>query len=89
MGVTMNGSWTNHYSAWRIADIKKDVAHAGNGGLVAPGIEPQVAEQRRFWRFGRGLVDNRRRRQEGWLAFAPWRALWPHRARPESAAGNH
>jgi hypothetical protein len=85
----MNGSWTNQYSAWRIAELKKDVAHAGKGRMAALGIEPRVAEQRRFGQFGRRLFDNRRRPKEGWLAFASWRALWPHRARPESAAGNH
>jgi hypothetical protein len=69
----MNAHWINHfsYSAWRIADLHKEVAQVGNGRLAALEPEPRLAEQRRTLGFGRRLLSVRHRRQEGRLATAP------------------
>jgi hypothetical protein len=84
----MNSNWVNDYSAWRIADLQKDVANVCNSRLAAVGTKSRPAKLRRFWQFGRGLFAVRRRRQEGSLPLAPWRVPWRHGTRLKSAMGD-
>lgn len=48
----MGGSWFNHYSSWRVADIKADVARTGDAP-AALGAGRRPTGSRGFWRFGR------------------------------------